>query len=243
MRKTFFAELLLARFTTKANAAAVMGDLEEARCDKGEVWFWRSFFSVLLSSGWRSMGGYLVAAIAGGILVAYLQSAFFSSLTLHDWTATQRAWGSSISLLSGLTAMIAVYCSIRFGAKDAVSRLALGYALVGAIASTFWWRNEAVFVAMGIAVAIAMLSLLTQAGRRGFGFLATVTALHALIWPTVLTLSMTAGKHLLHSATAVLALLAFAYFAGAGLVCAACGWLHSRFLEERGKLTKGASLA
>jgi len=243
MRKASVVEWMLARVMTRANAASVIGDLEEARGKKGEMWFWRSLFSIWLSCGWRPTGGYLVAAAGGGAFLGYFDSAFFSSMALHDWTAAQRAWGSSISLLSGLTAIVAGYCLIRFGVRDVVSRLALGYTVVGAVASTFWWRNEVVFAAVSIAAAIAIVSLLTRSGRRGFGVVAAVTALQILIWPILLTLSVTAGKHLPHSATAFVALLSFSYLAGAGFVCASCGWLHSQLIKGQEAPAKDASFA
>jgi hypothetical protein len=121
--------------------------------------------------------------------------------------------------------------------------LALGYTVVGAVASTFWWRNEVVFAAVSIAAAIAIVSLLTRSGRRGFGVVAAVTALQILIWPILLTLSVTAGKHLPHSATAFVALLSFSYLAGAGFVCASCGWLHSQLIKGQEAPAKDASFA
>lgn len=243
MRKTSAVEWMLARVMTRANAASVIGDLEEARGSKGEMWFWRSLFSIWLACGWRPTLGYLVAATGGGALLGYFQSTYFSSMALHDWTAAQRAWGSSISLLSGLTAIVAGYCVIRFGAGDVVSKLALSYTVVGAVASTFWWRNEVVLAAGSIAAGIAILSLLTRSGRRGFGVVAAVTVLQMLIWPTLLTLSVTGGKHLLHSTTAFVVFLGFSYLAGAGFVCASCGWLHSQLIKGQEAPTEGASFA
>jgi hypothetical protein len=243
MRKTWMAELILARFTTRSNASAIIGDLEEARVNKGAIWFWRSLFSVLLSCAWRPLGGYLLAAVGGGLLLGYLQTAFFTSMSLHEWTLSQRAWGSSVALLSGFTAFVALYSLVRFGPRDIVTKMATGYVLLGAVVSSVWWRNEVTLAALGIAVAVGMIALFTRVGRRGFGVLAIVTALHVLIWPITLTLSMTAGKYLLHSGTAIVALLIFAYFAGVGLVCAAYGWLHSQFLEDHNIHTKGSVFA
>jgi hypothetical protein len=243
MRKAWLAEWILGRFATCSNASAVLGDLEEARAAKGAMWFWRSFFSVLLSCAWRQLGGYMLSALGGGILLCYLQAAFFSSMSLHDWTAAQRAWGSSVALLSGLTGVVALYCFVRFGPKDILTKMAAVYTLLGAVACSLWWVSGVALAALVIAVAVGTVSLFTHMGRRGFAVLAAISALHLLIWPIALMLSMTVAKFLLHSEAAITALLFLAYFAAAGCLCAACSWLHSQFVKDRNSPMKGALAA
>jgi len=144
MRKASVVEWMLARVMTRANAASVIAIWKRrgerrARCGSGGLFL---VFGCL-ADGARQEGIWLPPR-AVALSLAISNPHFFSSMALHDWTAAQRAWGSSISLLSGLTAIVAGYCLIRFGVRDVVSRLALGYTVVGAVASTFWWRNEVV---------------------------------------------------------------------------------------------------
>jgi hypothetical protein len=53
MRSASFAEWIIARFTTKARAASIIGDLLEAVPQKGKLWFWLSVAGVFFSLTWR----------------------------------------------------------------------------------------------------------------------------------------------------------------------------------------------
>lgn len=242
MHKASIAELILTMFMPKDRASAIMGDLEEARLQKGNRWFWRSFYDILLASGWRTIAGYFVSAVGGGLLLSYLQSIFFASVELHDWTPMQRAWGSSVSLLSGFGVIIALYCSIRFGVRDVISKLAWAYASLGVVASALWWREWAVFVAVGLAIALTIGALVTNTGRKGFGGLASLLGLQIVMWPLLLTLCAGAGIYVSRWPIAFAALLVVVYASGAAIVCAACNWIHLWLLEDECLVAEGTSL-
>ena len=53
MRSASFAEWIIARFTTKARASSIIGDLLEAVPEKGNLWFWLSVAGVFFSLTWR----------------------------------------------------------------------------------------------------------------------------------------------------------------------------------------------
>ena len=242
MHKASIAELILTMFMPKDRASAIMGDLEEARLQKGNSWFWRSFYDILLCSGRRPIAAYFVSAVGGGLLLGYLQSTFFVSVELHDWTPMQRAWGSSVSLLSGLGVIIALYCSIRFGVRDILSKLAWAYASLGVVASALWWREWAVFVAAVLAIALTISALVNNTGRKGFGGLASVLGLQIVMWPLLLTLCAGAGIYLSRWPIAFASLFVVVYAFGAAIVCAACNWIHSWLLDNECLVAEGASL-
>jgi hypothetical protein len=241
MHNTFFAERLLARFTERQRAAAIIGDLEETSIHKSKGWFWRSFLSVLISLAWRSVAGYLVSAFGGGYLLFRFSSMFYDSTELHPPDMMQQVWGSTLAVIVGLLAIIALYAAFRFGIGDILTKLAAAYAVLGAIAVCFWWQTAVPSLAFVVAALALIIVMFARSGRQGIAAIGLMTCFQLILWPTGLTLILTCAKHLQFSWFALKVLLGVSYLLIIWLVCRVCDWTH-RVMLERCVVTAGPVL-
>ncbi len=70
-----FAEWILARFTTPARAASIVGDLLGSRPTERRLWFWLSVVRVLFSLTWRRPLAY---AVMIGVVICWTRSVRFT---------------------------------------------------------------------------------------------------------------------------------------------------------------------
>jgi hypothetical protein len=233
MRNATFAEWLLARFTDTNRAAAIIGDLEEVATQKGYVWFWKSLIGVMLSFAWRPLGGYLLAALAGGLATSAIQSNLYASFDTHAPNALQQSWTSSVGLMVGFLLIITCFCVIRFGVRDALTLSAASLSLIGAV-SVCWWWQPMVPVISAVTAALALgIAMFFRGGRKGMAAAAVLSLMQVLVWCGGLTLFATLAKHFPFSESAIKISLWGSYLLAVWVVCFMCAWTH-RLLLKRG---------
>jgi hypothetical protein len=232
MRNAGFAEWMLARWMQRDRAAAVVGDLQETALVKDAAWFWRSFLGVLLASAWRPVAGYVMASFGGGYLASRILRAFFFSTLQHTPTRIQRVWGSSLAFPIALLCFIALYGAFRFGLRDVVTRVAVAYAVLAAVADYFWWQTTVPLTMLGLAAALLAASLLDRRTRRGTGIVWSIAGILAVLWLTVADLASMCAKRW-PPPQGVLTLFGVAmYFAMVWMVCLICSKMHQSQMHQ-----------
>jgi hypothetical protein len=228
MRNAAFAEWMLARFIDRQRAVSIVGDLIEEH-QRGAVWFWWSLMGVTFSIARRPLGGFLLAAIAGGWGVTAIQSRLFVSFVSHSPTDWQRTWTTTIGLLVGFVWITTLYSIIRFGVKDPLTRSAAGFSLLGTVAIGMWWQPTVSAIAATLALLLFATAMFFRDGRKAVGAIAILTFTQCLVWMVGLTLFATIAKFSLPAVEPFLKIFFFAgYFLLTWLICAACSWVHRR---------------
>jgi hypothetical protein len=231
MRKGALAEWILARFIDRQRAASIVGDLIEEQ-QRGAVWFWWSLMGVTFSSARRPLGGFLLAAFAGGSAVTAIQSKLFASFLSHAPTDWQRSWTTTIGLLVGFVWITMFYSTVRFGLKDPLTRSALGCSLLGTVAIGMWWQPTVPAIAARLGLLLFATAMFFRDGRKAVGAIAILTLTQCLVWMVGLTLFATIAKYPFQTLESVMKISLFAgYFLLTWLICAACTWVHRTILE------------
>jgi hypothetical protein len=233
MRNAGFAEWMLARWMQRDRALAIAGDLEETALQKGGAWFWRSFVGVWIALAWRPVAGYVTAAFGGGYLASRILRAFLFSTLQHTPTRIQRVWGSSLAFPIALLCFVALYGVFRFGLRDVVTRVAVAYAVLGAVADYFWWQTTVPLVMLGLAAMLLAASLFDRRARRGTAVVWGIAGILAVVWLTVADLASMCAKRWPPPQGALTLLSIATYFAMVWVVCLICSRMHQRMLESR----------
>lgn len=158
MRSVAMTEWVLAKFTGKQHAAAMMGDLLEQRDQKGAWWFWRSLIGALLALAWRPVLGFVITVYASDWafkIMATQGRGMWATTGLVGWLSVgQIAW------------FIAVYSGVRYGVRDALAQMAGAVAFLAATA-IFLSRNEWAYrICAILAICLMMACSTARRGRR-----------------------------------------------------------------------------
>jgi hypothetical protein len=170
MLKGCISERLLAFFTTRERAAAIVGDLLELH--SGPLGFWFAVMRTTWALSWRFGLGFLLAAPAEYFCLFYPKPT-------HGV--------DRIAVLSGwcfaLFAASALFSLVRFAASDAITRLSAALALLAGLDLFFWWVPFMRPTIAAMVVIVALVSCLRRRGRAALRRLlcATVAAAAPLI--------------------------------------------------------------
>ena len=179
MRSEPIAEWLIGRFTTESRAASIVGDLAEARQQRGSRWFWLSFAQVTLALMWRRPFAFFAAFYAGPLMFSALRPAVIEAHAPHG--PTEHPW-----MAAGLGVLLAVYlilwtllfyAAVRYGFTDRLTRLALPLAAL-TTASICLWRQPAI-IAASVALSIPVVWVSTSSVERPKAALAVLVAVIA----------------------------------------------------------------
>lgn len=181
MRKHVAASWLLSSLLPAPHAESMLGDLLELAGDDHA-----KFCRLLLETAWsllsRGIAGFLLAAIVGGGGVVALQSAFFTSVTLHTASRSQRACGSTLAFLAGCLFVMVCFSIVRYGFRDRMTWLIFVYIPLLAASALLWWVPGVPAIAMALFLAISFSSLLWPATRSAFFALALLVVLESMLW-------------------------------------------------------------
>jgi len=171
MRSQAIAERLLAMFTDRARASSIVGDLAEGAREKGERWFWWAYVGVIASIAWRPLGGFASAAIGCWWGLGYVGSSFsmapdgqFAGKALELFLSVMTAAGA-------ISWLVFLFSVIRYGAKDRLTRLSLGFSVIGTMVGWFWWVSMVPAIAAIAIVVLVGYAMVTETGRRGLAAL------------------------------------------------------------------------
>jgi hypothetical protein len=236
MRNTDLAERVLRRFTDNLRAASIVGDLNEAAGEKGAAWFWRSYAGVLVSFAWRPTCAFALAALAGYLANRYDGVPVYSAPIVHTGPVDLSPWIWNIIGVTTLTWMIACYSAIRFGPQDRLTRISLGFAVIGTVTGWFWWVPAMPIVAAVFSLLLCAYALSSREGRRSLAATVALLVGLAIIWTTTLKIffGVLFGffQHY-RIATGIAAWSYSCFFVAMALTCASCAWIHGALVVRR----------
>ncbi|MGD0303874.1 MAG: hypothetical protein ABSC71_03500 [Candidatus Acidiferrales bacterium] len=232
MRKTAFAEELLALFMDRARAASVVGDLAEAAGEKGDAWFWRAFAGVLASFAWRPIGGFLLVAAGCWWAPRYFSVGVYGGPDVVPMGIGRDFFIGLVTSLGALSWIIFLFSVIRFGTRDRLTRLSLGFGVVGGVMGWFWWVPVVpALAAISIATMVGS-AMWSAAGRRSLAALAGLWLALTAIEFTGLKLYRVGIDHVLgykNTTTAYVWFLCW-YFGVLIIACWLCTRVHRRLI-------------
>jgi hypothetical protein len=181
MRSASFAEWIIARFTTHARAASIVGDLLEAVPEKGKLWFWLSTAHVVVSLTWRHA---LALAVAFYLFTHTGVRATASVATAADLarvyappTFKMLFYIYFLSSIGFFLRLGAPYMAIRYGLKDTFVRHILGAWVLVTVVCRYGYKSPRIEIACAaLAVCGIVYSALSAQRRKGFLALACAIA-------------------------------------------------------------------
>lgn len=166
MRNLVVAEWLLARNTTKARAASIIGDLIEDGHGRGGIGFWWSLCTILCSFVWRRAIAFAVAVIFGLTSFDFLHNLVYivhaAYVPSNEWrTLLDFACLASILLSFGMA-----YTVARFGVKHVFAQQVIALWGIASILSVYWWKPIVVAAVTVLGTCFLLLSLFSARRRR-----------------------------------------------------------------------------
>jgi hypothetical protein len=182
VRNVAIAEWIVARFTSKKRAAAIVGDLLELAPENGRPWFWLSLAGVILSLAWRRP---LAFAAALCVYFAAFSASFWRAYLHFRFTIPDPHWRTVWGVLfqaSNCLWFIVVYAAIRHGVRDRVTRLLLALS-VPITAGLYCWERPTILVAcIALTICVLAASTLNNKLRRGLLIVVAVLMVNAGIF-------------------------------------------------------------
>lgn len=184
MRSASIAEWIIARFTTKARAASIIGDLLETVPQKGKLWFWLSVARVFFSLTWRPALALAVTFCLwkyrwrGTVTAKVLSPSELASeiASYHPPTLTMLFYMYLYSLGFRLR-LGTFYMAVRYGLKDMFVRHALAAWLLVGFVTRYFYTSPRIAIACAVLASCAFVySAVSAQRRKGLLALACVVA-------------------------------------------------------------------
>jgi hypothetical protein len=162
MPNTPATEWLLAHIAGPDRAAAILGDLLELSVTRGRLWFWIAYIRTLVSLGWRTPVGFVIAIASGTFLYrvvttwllnhrvhSLMHVGIYGKYYPHVWIFT-----CNLTALMAQGLFFAMpFVLIRFGLRNRLTQLACALFL---IALPFYTLN---FLLMDISTIFCVLAI------------------------------------------------------------------------------------
>lgn len=228
------AEWLIARFTDRSRASAIVGDLLEVTPPNSTPQFWLSVAGVVLSLTWRRLAGF-----AAALSCMYLLNA----LSMPPQTVANRflahklpdAWTPFLLLLVVIVEalwMAAPYAVIRYGLHDRFTQVTLVLCIPFTLISSFWFVPAVLFASLGIVAVILLGFILFAEGRRAILTLAIAAALGYVGFRSTIYLSERYLELAPPSVTRTIVVRGSLPFWVALIFTMACSWAHYFLLQS-----------
>ena len=130
------AERVLAWFVGRVRAASVMGDLAEARGERGARWFWLSYADILFAAAWRPVAAFVAVSAGYWCGGRYL----VGGVVLSRGGSVAARFVEAVAMVGAFAAFVFLFAAIRYGLNDRMTRLALGFAVTGQVAGWFFFE-------------------------------------------------------------------------------------------------------
>ena len=165
MPKTSTPEWLLARLTTPDRAAAILGDLTEMAATRGRLWLWTAYARTLITLGWRTPVGFVIAIASGTFLCRAvptwlmnhrIHSLMHVGIGIHGKYYPQ-FWIFNLTMLMAQALFFVMpFVLIRFGLRNRLTQLACALFLIALPFYTFvlMWVSSTL---CALAIAVALL--------------------------------------------------------------------------------------
>jgi len=238
MRNLPVAEWLLARHTTQARAASIMGDLIEDGHGRGGIDFWWSLCTILCSFVWRRAVAFAVAVIFGLISFDFLHNLAYS---VHAAYVPSNEWKMLLDfacLASILLSFGMAYTVARFGVKDVFAQQIIALWGMASILTVYWWKPVVMAAVTILGTCFLLFSLFSK--RRRQALMASILALAFAIgvyWFASFSMQNLAEAH----ASAFKNLAFYVFVLGLVLQPAVYSRVHTIFWRD--KLQTGAGLS
>jgi hypothetical protein len=157
---------MVARFTSKKRAAAVVGDLAELEPQKGLLWFWASTARVVLSLSWRRVLAF-IAAFYGGNWA--LRGFVAASGIYAQHRPPEHFWMALVTVLSlaGMfLCMLLFYTALRYGTQNRVTQLALTWTGLVTAVIFLWWQPVILLACVALSIWLMSLAILKTEYRK-----------------------------------------------------------------------------
>jgi hypothetical protein len=175
MRSASIAEWTIARFTTKARAASIIGDLLEAVPQKGKLWFWFSAAGVFFSLTWRPVLALALtfclwkyrwrATVTAKVLTP---SELASEIASYHPPTFAMLFYMYLYSLGFQLRLGTFYMAVRYGLKNTFVRHTLAaWLLVGFVAQYFYTSPRITIACVGLAICVVVYSALSAQRRKG----------------------------------------------------------------------------
>jgi hypothetical protein len=180
MRSALWAEWIIARLTDRTRAASMVGDLLETATQRGTLWFCFSVARIVLSLIWRPAIAF-VAAFYVGLFWRVFALRVFMHLGHAPAERYAFAWWDpseplfSVMWFGAILWMAALYAAIRYGLRDKLAQLALGFCGLTTILVIYW--RIPVFTIACIALGLSMLFASVWSAERSRALMAFTAAL------------------------------------------------------------------
>ncbi len=233
MRNQKLAEGLLALFMDRARAASVFGDLAEEAGEKGGAWFWRAYAGVLASFAWRPVGGFLLAAAGCWWAPRYF---YYGPSILPDpvvYGISKAFFASTLTGLGALSCFIFLFSVIRFGTRDRLTRLSLGFGVIGGVMGWFWFVPAVPALAAVSIAAIIGAAMWSASGRRSLAALVGLWLVLTALEVGGLILYRAGVDHVLglKSSQAAYGIWFYSWYFGVLIIaCLLCALVHRRLI-------------
>jgi hypothetical protein len=184
MRSASFAEWIIARFTTRARAVAIIGDLLEAVPEKGKFWFWLSTAHVVVSLTWR----HALALAFAFYLFKYRPTASLrvelsvwdpEHVPVYSPPTLKMLFYMHLSSTGWFLRLGASYMAIRYGLKDLFVRHTLAAWVLVTVLSRYGHKSPQIEIACIALAGCGMVYSALSAERRK-GLLALVCVIAVL---------------------------------------------------------------
>jgi hypothetical protein len=175
MRSAFCVEWIIARLAGRTRAAAIVGDLLEARAERGTRWFRLSVAGIIFSLVWRRPLAFVAAFFLGLRSLGAFEMAIYG---LHATHRLPEIWMPLFGVLSGLGMLLwmaAPYAAIRYGFRDRFTQIALAFCGLITVVIFCWWISAVAVACIALALSVFVASVVSVERRRAL--LALVGAL------------------------------------------------------------------
>ena len=153
MPNAFWPEWIIARFTDRSRAAAIVGDLFEGAAEQGTLWFWLSVTGILLSLSWRS----LIGSVTGFFGLYFVHALPMPLYSVHAVHRPPELWVPFFGLLGSLCMVLwvaAPYAAVRYGFRDSFAQLALMLCALVTTVIFYWWIPAVDVTCLAVALSI-----------------------------------------------------------------------------------------
>lgn len=197
MRSERIAERVLALFVGRVRAASVMGDIAEERTSRGARWFWWSYADILLAAAWRPVMAFVVVAMASWYGGRYLVGSAGLSCGASGTAvcSAESRFLNVVTMVGGFSAFVFLFAAVRYGLRDRLTRLALGFAVTGQVAGWFFFVEGMPAMAAAAYVVLCGTALFSASGRRALGAIAGLSLAFFWVERVVLRIFLAVREH------------------------------------------------
>jgi hypothetical protein len=177
MRSAAIGEWIIARLTSRKQAASMVGDLVELEPQKGMWWFRLSLARVVVALVWRRPVALIAASYAGLWAFSGFEVAIWGVHAQHR--PPEHPWIHVLGVLAGtgmITWTAAMYTAIRYGLRDRVAQFAL--VLAGLVTAVIycWWQPAILATCIALSICMLWASIGNSERRRAAMVLLTALA-------------------------------------------------------------------